>query len=79
MPTYNDCDMIEESLLSFITQDYDNWELIIVDDGSTDDTKNTISMFKKKYDRNNKIKYLYQENRDQLNAIKRGENYISGD
>lgn len=79
MPTYNDCDMIEESLLSVINQDYDNWELIIVDDGSTDDTKNTISMFKKKYDRNNKIKYLYQENRDQLNAIKRGVNYISGD
>ena len=79
MPTYNDCDMIEESLLSVINQDYDNWELIIVDDGSTDDTKNTISMFKKKYDRNNKIKYIYQENRDQLNAIKRGVNYISGD
>jgi len=78
-PTYNDAKSIEETLMSIINQTYSNWESIIIDDGSTDDTKKIIEDFKKKYDKNNKINYIYQENKDQLNAILNGLSEISGD
>lgn len=78
-PTYNDSKSIEETLMSIINQTYSNWESIIIDDGSTDNTKNIIEDFKSKYDKNNKINYIYQENKDQLNAILNGLSKVSGD
>ncbi|MGC9090092.1 MAG: glycosyltransferase family A protein, partial [Caldisericia bacterium] len=33
MPTYNDKDTIRDSISSLYQQDYDNWELIIINDG----------------------------------------------
>lgn len=78
-PTYNDAKSIEETLMSLINQTYSNWESIIIDDGSTDDTKFIIENFKNKYDKDNKINYIYQENADQLNAILNGLSKISGD
>lgn len=79
MPTYNDCESIIYTLDSLFEQTYDNFELIIIDDGSTDDTKNVIKKYKKKKDSLNKIQYVYEENSDQLNAIKNACNYITGD
>ena len=76
MPTYNDSSTIVYSLDSILSQNYKNYEIIIVDDGSTDDTKKVINNYKKKYDKDNKIKYVYQENKDQLNALKTACNYI---
>lgn len=76
MPTYNDSSTIVYSLDSILSQNYKNYEIIIVDDGSTDDTKKVINNYKKKYDKDNKIKYIYQENKDQLNALKTACNYI---
>ena len=38
MPTYNDSSTIVYSLDSILSQNYKNYEIIIVDDGSTDDT-----------------------------------------
>ena len=78
-PTYNDSKSIEETLKSLINQTYTNWESIIIDDGSTDDTKTIIENFKNKYDKNNKINYIYQDNADQLNAILNGLSKASGD
>ena len=79
MPTYNDCKSIEETLDSLVMQTYKNWELVIVDDGSTDDTKKVIEEYKIKKDKNNQIKYILQENGDQLNAILNGIQYLTGD
>ena len=76
MPTYNDSSTIVYSLDSILSQNYKNYEIIIVDDGSTDDTKKAINNYKKKYDKDNKIKYIYQENKDQLNALKTACNHI---
>ncbi len=79
MPTYNDSKTIQVSLDSLMKQTYQNWELVIVDDGSTDDTKRLINEYQKKYDKENKIQYIYQKNQDQLKAIIHGTKYITGD
>ena len=45
MPSYNTADYIAESINSVIAQTYTNWELIIVDDCSTDDTDAVVTEF----------------------------------
>lgn len=48
MPSYNTASFIKESIESVIGQTYTNWELIIVDDCSTDNTEVVVSEFKDK-------------------------------
>ncbi|MFR5684124.1 MAG: glycosyltransferase, partial [Clostridia bacterium] len=79
MPSYNDAVSIVETLDSLIEQNYTNWELVIIDDGSTDNTKEMIQKYKEEKDRENKITYLYQQNADQLNAILNGLDHTDGD
>lgn len=79
MPTYNDKDSIIETLNSVISQTYQEWELIIVDDGSTDETEEVVKDYIEKNNLQDKIRYVFQQNQDQLNAIINGTNYISGD
>lgn len=78
-PTYNDAKSIVETLDSLRMQTCTNWESIIVDDGSTDDTREVISNYIEKYELRDKIKYIYQENSDQLNAIINACQYITGE
>lgn len=59
LPTYNRGYIISVAIRSVINQTYSDWELIIVDDGSTDDTENKILKFN-----DNRIKYIhYEKNR----------------
>jgi len=43
MPTYNRVDMLEKAIESVFAQSYTDWELIIVDDASTDDTEKRMT------------------------------------
>lgn len=55
MPSYNTASYIKESIQSVLNQTYTNWELIIVDDCSTDETDeviNTITDSRIKYFKN---------------------------
>lgn len=45
MPSYNTARYIGDSIRSVLAQTYEDWELIIVDDCSTDDTKRVVSAF----------------------------------
>ncbi len=45
VPTYNQAQFLYDSLNSLINQTYTNWEAVIVNDGSTDDTKNIVERF----------------------------------
>lgn len=53
MPSYNTGKYIGKSIESVINQTYSNWELIIVDDCSDDDTEEVVSVFK-----DERIKYF---------------------
>ncbi len=57
-PTYNHEKYIAKCIESVIAQTYDNWEMIIIDDGSTDKTPDIIA----KYDED-RIKYYRQKNK----------------
>lgn len=43
MPTYNQCAFIRRAILSLMQQTYDKWELIIINDGCTDETEEFIA------------------------------------
>ena len=45
MPTYNRAGMIQHAIRSVVDQTFKNWELIIIDDGSTDGTKRIVESF----------------------------------
>src|SRR5680860_661515 len=47
VPTFNRGDLIGETIQSIIDQTYDHWELIIVDDGSADNTMEVLQPFLK--------------------------------
>ena len=78
-PTYNDSESIEETLISLIKQTYQNWEWIVINDGSTDDTETHIIGLIEKYGISEKCRYVYQQNADQLNALLHGLGFINGD
>lgn len=82
IPTYNDSKSIVETLDSLMIQTYKNIECIIVDDGSTDNTKETVEKYIQNADKQKtgiKINYYYQENGDQLNAVQNGLDKINGE
>jgi glycosyltransferase involved in cell wall biosynthesis len=57
IPTYNRKDLLERAIKSVLTQTFLNWELIIVDDGSTDGTRDLVENFQRVDPR---IKYIWQ-------------------
>src|SRR6185369_2448604 len=59
MPAYNAGKYIADSIESVLAQTYSDWELIVVDDGSTDDTASVVHDFMK---RERRVRYVYQEN-----------------
>lgn len=57
MPAYNAEKFIERSIKSVLDQTYANFELIVIDDGSTDGTKAQIETFT-----DDRVRYVYQKN-----------------
>lgn len=45
IPSFNHADYIDQAIASVRAQTYDNWELIVVDDGSSDDTPEILQKF----------------------------------
>lgn len=73
VPTYNRSAIIGRAINSVINQSFTDWELIIVDDGSTDNTKDSVLLIKDK-----RIKYIYQQNSERSAARNNGIQNASG-
>jgi glycosyltransferase involved in cell wall biosynthesis len=56
IPTYNRANFVTEAIDSVLSQTFLDYELIVVDDGSTDDTKDVLLRYE------GRIKYIYQPN-----------------
>lgn len=56
IPTYNYGHFVTEAVDSVLAQTYQNFEIIVVDDGSRDDTRQRLAKY------GDRIRYIYQEN-----------------
>ena len=66
IPTYNRATLVSRAIKSVFNQTYTNYEIIVVDDGSTDNTQAVLK------DYSDRIKYIYQENAGVSAARNRG-------
>ncbi|THB71827.1 MAG: glycosyltransferase [Desulfobulbaceae bacterium] len=73
IPAYNHENFIGEAVESVLNQTFSDFELIVVDDGSTDKTGEIVQSY-----RDERLNYYYQENQDAYNTINRGINLASG-
>ncbi len=71
--TYNQARYIEATLESVFNQTYPAWEVIVVDDGSTDDTPNRLARF------GDKIRYIRQKNQGVASSRNTGVSHARGD
>lgn len=76
IPAYNSQDYIEKAINSVLNQSYKNFELIIVNDGSTDKTLDLINNFAAK---DNRIRIFSKENGGYVSAIRKGIENATGD
>ena len=72
IPTYNRAGMLKEAIDSVLAQDYSDFELIVVDDGSTDETPQILNCY------GGKIKRICQRNQGVSAARNRGIAAASG-
>lgn len=76
IPTYNRGNLITETIDTVLSQSYPHFELIVVDDGSTDNTQEII---KKKYENDSRIRYFFKENEERGAARNFGLKQAKGD
>lgn len=74
IPTYNRADFLPKAIESVLAQTFADWELIIVDDGSTDNTKEVVSQYS-----DSRITYIYQENAERSAARNNGITHSVGE
>lgn len=75
MPCYNSEDYVDRALLSCINQSFYNWELIVVNDGSTD---NTLSIVNRYCSQDERISVYSKENGGYVSAVNYGLDYVKG-
>lgn len=75
IPAYNRAKLIPRAIESVLNQTWDDWELIIVDDGSTDDTKAVINQ----YLTDKRVSYYHQKNEGVCAARNHGAQKAKGE
>lgn len=69
VPCYKQAEYLPETLDSVLSQTYPNWECVIVNDGSPDNTEEIANLYLEK---DNRIKYVSQENKGLATARNAG-------
>ncbi len=75
IPTYNSQSTICRAIDSCLNQTYKDIEIIVINDGSTDNTKDIL----KRYESEPKVKYVYQKNQERSVARNHGLHMAKGD
>jgi glycosyltransferase involved in cell wall biosynthesis len=74
IPTYNRAEIVKTAIQSVKAQTYPEWELIVVDDGGSDKTKEVVEAFSDR-----RIKYFWKENGERGAARNFGVQKARGD
>ncbi len=74
IPSYNRAPIINRAIQGVLEQTFQDFEILIVDDGSTDNTKSTIQEFN-----DSRIKYIYQNNAGVCAARNTGAKQTEGE
>lgn len=74
IPTYNRAAFLTKAIDSVLAQTCTDWELIVVDDGSTDNTREVVA----RYD-DSRIRYIYQDNAERCAARNNGIEQARGE
>lgn len=72
--TYNNERYIREFIDSVLNQTYTDWELILIDDGSTDNTREIVNSYS-----DPRIRYIYKEHTNLPDSLNIGYDYCKGD
>ena len=75
IPAYNRAYILPETIRSIQEQSFENWEVIVVDDGSKDNTREFVESLSIVDDR---IRYVYQQNAERSVARNNGADHASG-
>lgn len=76
IPAFNEEKNIAKILMSVFEQKYRNWEVIVVDDGSQDDTGKICKDYQRLY---SNFKYVFKSNSGVSDARNLGLKYVTGD
>jgi len=80
IPTFNRADQVRAALKSVLAQTYPEFEVIVVDDGSTDATESALQPFLgAKSNRGNQVRYIFQSNQGQSAARNKGAEAARGE
>lgn len=74
LPTFNRADLVGEAIESVLVQTYGDLELIVVDDGSTDETPGLLARWK-----DSRLRVIRQENQGKSAARNRGLDAANGE
>lgn len=75
IPSYNRAYILDETLESIRNQSFEDWEVIIVDDGSKDNTADVIAKLSAI---DSRIRYVYQDNAERSAARNNGATHARG-
>src|SRR5512135_3626981 len=74
MPLFNHGKYVREAIISVLEQSVQNIELIVINDGSTDDSEDVVKSIS-----DDRIKYFYQGNQGAAKTINRGISLAQGE
>lgn len=76
IPTYNRCELLRKTVDSVLAQTFADFELIVVDDGSTDETRPMVEQYCRQYP--DQVQYIYQQNAGESVARQHGVDISRG-
>src|SRR5687768_2684338 len=77
VPTYNRAGLLEQAMDSVLEQAYPNLELLVLDDGSTDETREVLARYAERH--SDRLRWTRHENVGQARTLNRGFELARGE